>query len=422
MSGIYTVNPTGVGPRNFTTFNNAINALQCGGALGAVTFDVSNGTYNEQLTFGIIPGASALNRITFRSTTLNRNNVILSFGPTSAATNYVITFNGTQFVNFEHMTIRNTSTTTGRVFQLGLAGSTNSANIRIRNNNVEGMNVTTTSDANALIFGASGTNATDINIANNNLLNGSMAVFLGGQNIINNYSQRCQIDSNVITNPYYYGLYLTSRADQKIRYNEITPNAASFYGVFISGLSTNSEIAYNKLFQPANYGFYISGHAQYGEIGGSRIYGNAIMVNGGTASPLYLVGCSDMRVFNNSINTLTTGTSTTMGAITYSGSTAGGSIVGATQMYFMNNAIKAGSSPAVSIINASGLNAIQQLDHNVYSTTGSTLLFLVASGFLANSVPKVYLSYIIDLVRLPLYWPKEFHVYLSQTFYVKFKV
>ena len=376
MSGIYTVNPTGVGPRNFTTFNNAINALQCGGALGAVTFDVSNGTYNEQLTFGIIPGASALNRITFRSTTLNRNNVILSFGPTSTATNYVVTFNGTQFVNFEHMTIRNTSTTNGRVFQLGLAGSINSANIRIRNNNVEGMNVTTTSDANALIFGASGTNATDINIANNNLLNGSMAVFLGGQNIINNYSQRCQIDSNVITNPYYYGLYLTSRADQKIRYNEITPNAASFYGVFISGLSTNSEIAYNKLFQPANYGFYISGHAQYGEIGGSRIYGNAIMVNGGTASPLYLVGCSDMRVFNNSINTLTTGTSTTMGAITYSGSTAGGSIVGATQMYFMNNAIKAGSSPAVSIINASGLNAIQQLDHNVYSTTGSTLLFL----------------------------------------------
>ena len=376
MSGIYTINPTGVGPRNFTTFNNAINALQCGGALGAVTFDVSNGTYNEQLTFGIIPGASALNRITFRSTTLNRNNVILSFGPTSAATNYVVTFNGTQFVNFEHMTIRNTNTTNGRVFQLGLAGSINSANIRIRNNNVEGMNVTTTSDANALIFGASGTNATDINIANNNLLNGSMAVFLGGQNIINNYSQRCQIDSNVITNPYYYGIYLTSRADQKIRYNEITPNAASFYGVFISGLSTNSEISYNKLFQPANYGFYISGHAQYGEIGSSRIYGNAIMVNGGTASPLYLVGCSDMRVFNNSINTLTTGTSTTMGAITYSGSTAGGSIVGATQMYFMNNAIKAGSSPAVSIINASGLNAIQQLDHNVYSTTGSTLLFL----------------------------------------------
>ncbi len=381
LIGVYTINPSGVGPRNYTTFTNAINALQCGGALGAVTFDVSNGTYNEQLTFGIIPGTSALNRVTFRSTTLNRSNVILTFGPTSPATNYVVAFNGTQFVNFEHMTVRNTNSTNGRVFQLGLAGSVNSANIRIRNNIVEGMNVTSSSDANALIYGASGTNATDINIANNNLLNGSMAVFLGGQNIINNYSQRCQIDSNVITNPYYYGIYLTSRADQKIRNNEITPSSASLYGVYISGLSTNSEIAYNKLYQPSNFGFYISGHAQYGEIGSGKIYGNAIMVNGGTSSPLYLTGCSDLRIFNNSINTLTTGTSTTMGAITYSGSTAGGSVVGATQMYFMNNAIKAGSSPAFSVINASGLSAIQLLDHNVYSTTGTTLLFLNGTSY-----------------------------------------
>lgn len=381
MSGVYTINPAGVGPRNYTSFTNAINALQCGGALGAIVFDVSSGTYNEQLTFGIIPGASTTNRIVFRSATLNRSNVILTFGPTSAATNYVVTFNGTQYVNFEHMTVRNTNATNGRVFQLGLAGSVNSANIGIRNNNVEGMSVTTSSDANALIYGASGTNATDINIANNTLLNGSMAVFLGGQNIINNYSLRCQIDSNVITNPYYYSMYLTSRADQKIRNNEITPSASSFYGVFISGISTNSEIAYNKLYQPSNYGFYIGGHAQYGEIGSGRVYGNAIMVNGGTSSPLFLTSCSDMRVYNNSIHTLTTGTSATMGAITYSGTTAAGNVVNASQMYFTNNAIKAGTSPAFSVTNAAGLSAIQQLDHNVYHTTGATLMYLNGTSY-----------------------------------------
>ncbi len=381
MSGVYTINPAGIGPRNYTSFSNAISALQCGGALGPVTFDVSNGTYNEQLTFGIIPGVNVTNRVTFRSATLNRSNVILTFGPTSAATNYVVTFNGTQYVNFEHMTIRNTSTINGRVFQLGLAGSVNSANIRIRNNNVEGMSVTTSSDANALIYGAAGTNATDINIANNNLLNGSVAVSLGGQNIINNYSMRCQIDSNVITNPYYYAIYLTSRADQKIRNNEITPSAASFYGVFISGISTNSEISYNKLYQPSNYGFYISGHAQYGEIGSGRFYGNALMVNGGTSSPLFLTGCSDMRVYNNSINTLSTGTSATLGAITYSGTVAGGNVVNASQMYFTNNAIKAGTSPALSITNFAGMNAIQQLDHNVYHTTGATLLYLNGTSY-----------------------------------------
>lgn len=381
MSGIYTINPAGIGPRNYTSFASAISAIQCGGTLAPVVFEVASGTYTEQLVFGTIPGVNTNNRVVFRSATLNRNDVILTFSPTIPANNYVVTFNGTQFVNFEYMTIRNTNSVNGRVFQLGLAGSLNSANIGIRHNNVEGMVVATTSDANALIYGAAGTNATDINIANNNLLNGSMAVFLGGQNIINNYSLRCQIDSNVMTNQYYYGIYLTSRADQKIRKNEITPSASSFYGIYISGLATNSDISYNKLYQPANYGVYINGHAQYGETGAGRIYGNAIMVNGGTSSPLYLINSSDMRVYNNSINTLTTGTTATMGAITYSGSVIGGNVVNASQMYFTNNAINAGSSPAFSVTNATGLTAIQQLDHNVYNTTGTTLLYLNGTSY-----------------------------------------
>ena len=99
------------------------------------------------------------------------------------------------------------------------------------------------------------------------------------------------------------------------------------------------------------------------------------MVNGGTFSPLFLTGCSDLRVYNNSINTLTTGTSLTMGAITYGGSVASGLFVNASQMYFINNAINAGSSPAFSVTNAAGLAAIQQLDYNVYNTIGATLLF-----------------------------------------------
>jgi parallel beta-helix repeat protein len=375
LSGTYTINPNGVGPRNFTSFASAVNALQCGGALAPVVFEVANGTYTEQVALGIIPGASTTNRVVFRSASLNRTNAILTFSPASASTNYIVTFNGTRFVNFEHMTIRNTSASNGRVFQFGLAGAVNSSNIGIRHNIIEGAIVTTTSDANALIFGAAGTNATDINIANNNLINGSMAVSLGGQGIINNYSLRCQIDSNILTNQYYYGIYLTNRADQKIRGNEITSNTASLAGIYILGLSNNSEISYNKLLQPSNYGLYISGHAQYGEVGGGRIYSNSIMVNGGTFSPLFLTGCSDLRVYNNSINTLTTGTSLTMGAITYGGSVASGLFVNASQMYFINNAINAGSSPAFSVTNAAGLAAIQQLDYNVYNTIGATLLF-----------------------------------------------
>jgi hypothetical protein len=387
MSGTYTINPSGSGARNYVNFNAALAALSCGGALGPVVFEVASGTYNEQLTFGVIPGASAANRIVFRSSTLNRNNVTLTFAPTALATNYVVTFNGTQYVNFEHMTIKNTNATYGRVFNLGLAGSVNSANIGLRNNTIEGLTVATSSDNNALIFAAAGTNATDINIANNNLLNGSMAVSIGGQNIVNNYSFRCQIDSNIITNPYYYGLYLNSRAEMKVRNNIITPSASSFYGIYAFGISSNSEFSYNKLYQPSNYGFYLGGFSQYGEIGGSKVYGNAIMVSGGTSSPLYFTGSSDVRIYNNSINTLTTGTSTTMGAITFGGSVAGGNAVNASQVYIINNAINAGSSPALSITNLTGLSGLVQLDYNTYYSTGATLMYLNGTSYTNATFP-----------------------------------
>ena len=387
MSGVYTINPSGSGVRNYSSFTSALAALSCGGVLGPVVFNVANGTYTEQLTLGIIPGATATNRIVFRSATLNRSNVILTFAPTALGTNYVVTFNGTQYVNFEHMTIRNTSASFGRVVNLGLQGSVNSANIGIRNNTIEGLIVATSSDYNALIFAAAGTNATDINIANNNLVNGSMAVSIGGQNIVNNYSFRCQIDSNIITNPYYYGLYLNSRAEMKVRNNVITPSTSAYYGIYAYGISSNSEFSYNKLYQPSNYGFYFGGFSQYGEIGGTKVYGNAIMVSGGTASPLYFTGCSDVRIYNNSISTLTTGTSTTMGGLTFGGSVAGGNAVNAAQVYIINNAINAGTSPALSITNLTGISGLVQLDYNAYYSSGATLLYFNGTSYTPATFP-----------------------------------
>jgi hypothetical protein len=50
MSGTFTINASGSGSTNFTSFNAAYSALTCGGLTGPVTFNVANGIYNEQLT------------------------------------------------------------------------------------------------------------------------------------------------------------------------------------------------------------------------------------------------------------------------------------------------------------------------------------------------------------------------------------
>ncbi len=56
MNGSYTINPTGTGLNNFTSFGAAVNRLFWVGVTGPVTFSVSAATYNEQVTIPPIPG------------------------------------------------------------------------------------------------------------------------------------------------------------------------------------------------------------------------------------------------------------------------------------------------------------------------------------------------------------------------------
>src|ERR1039458_3721644 len=66
MSGTYTINASGSGTTNYTTFTLAASALTTNGVAGAVVFNVSAATFTESITIGAITGASAANTITFR--------------------------------------------------------------------------------------------------------------------------------------------------------------------------------------------------------------------------------------------------------------------------------------------------------------------------------------------------------------------
>lgn len=373
LSGTYTINPTGIGATNFTNFASAIAALNCGGVAGPVQFLVSNGTYTEQLNFGIIPGASAVNTIRFTSASNNRNNVTVTFLPTSAATNYVVNLGGTRFVFFENMTFTNTSASFGRVFHFNLGGVINSGNIGVRNCNVNGSTAASTTDVYALFFSATGTHVQNITISNNNLNNGSAAIFMGGQAIINQYSGGLVIDSNVFSGQYYYGLYLAQRLSTKIRNNSFNLPSTVFYGIFITGSSNELEIANNRIVQPTGYGVYVGTHNQYGEPFGARIYNNVVNINSNGSSGIYVVSSSNFRIYNNSINLVTTSTSTTLGGIYMSGLTAAPPQIASVQIYCYNNAIHSSTLPSLVIANAAALTATQLNDYNVYFSTGTNI-------------------------------------------------
>jgi hypothetical protein len=90
LAGTYTIDPAGSGTTNFTTIGAAVQSLMNCGVSAPVTFNIASGTYNEQVDFGTVDGATPANSITFQSATGNPADVIVTFNATSTAGNYIL--------------------------------------------------------------------------------------------------------------------------------------------------------------------------------------------------------------------------------------------------------------------------------------------------------------------------------------------
>ena len=93
MNGYYTIGATA---SDYTTFNNAMAALQLRGVDGPVTFGVKSGVYNESVNLVTVSGMSATNRVTFTSVANNRDSVRLVW-PSTTGNTYVLQFTGNNY-------------------------------------------------------------------------------------------------------------------------------------------------------------------------------------------------------------------------------------------------------------------------------------------------------------------------------------
>ena len=110
LSGTYTINAANpTAGTNYQTFADAKTALSAG-VSGAVTFNVTEGTYNEQVEFGSITGASATNTITIQADPTNTNDATISFSPSSTSSSWVIGFDGASYYTINGLVIQNTTT------------------------------------------------------------------------------------------------------------------------------------------------------------------------------------------------------------------------------------------------------------------------------------------------------------------------
>ncbi|HRZ49110.1 MAG TPA: GEVED domain-containing protein [Bacteroidales bacterium] len=97
LAGTYTIG--GSNP-DFSTFNDALVALQQCGVSAAVTFQVASGTYNGQITVLPVPGASAVNTITFTSSANDSTAVTLAHQASKPSDNFILKLDGAQYIQF----------------------------------------------------------------------------------------------------------------------------------------------------------------------------------------------------------------------------------------------------------------------------------------------------------------------------------
>ncbi|MGD1846095.1 MAG: beta strand repeat-containing protein [Salibacteraceae bacterium] len=371
LSGTYTINnlfPTA--GSNYNSFADAVADLNNCGVSGAVTFNVSTGTFNEQIVLGEIAGASAIRPITFRGISSNPAQVVLSNATSLSTTNYTVRLNGTDWVRFEDMTIQATGTSFTRVVDISNGAE---------NNKFEGCtflgdtNVSTTSTNKVLVWSANG-NDNNNEFRDNHFHGGSYGMYWYGTTTTS-LEEGGIIEDNLFEDQYFYGIRTWYTSNLKFRNNEIRSNAlytGTSYGAYFYYADNAFEATGNTIEgggRMFTYGLYMV-NCDATNINKGLVANNFIHVGDTALSStfygMYMSNSGFQQVVHNSI--AVEGTSTSGRALWIP--SGGANTV-------CNNVIANFGQGYASYI--SNTFAVTQMDNNVYYSNGAVLGYYLSN-------------------------------------------
>lgn len=249
---------------NYATFAAATTALQ-GGVEGAVTFQVEDGTYAENVWFSNVPGVSKLNTITFTSLSGNRDNVTVTGSGSSdympGSSSYkkgVVFVENTPYVTFEKMTFIPARESE---YSYVICVYDCSRHFTLRDCHVQATPVTS---------GYSGINLVKTYAANednhnndfatfeDNLLEGGyIALALGGTNYVALTREKgLVVRGNTIDEAGSKGIYIYDEDDAIVENNTIhqsTTQKASYWGIDAARIRGKAVFANNKITSETSY-------------------------------------------------------------------------------------------------------------------------------------------------------------------------
>jgi len=295
LNGNYTIGNNG----DYTTFNQAIIALQSCGIDGPVVFEVASGIYNEQLNFTAIQGVSANNTITFKSANNDSTSVIIDAGANLQG-NYAARFNAARFISLEGMTFRNTILT-GRAVDITNA----SRNITIKSCILQSSPGATSTSAAA--FYSANTKDEYLTIKNNLIIGGYYGIYMYGVGTASGSKEIGNtIEGNIIRDFYYYGMTLYYQDSIKVIGNIVqnASNSGVVYSIY-SYYCDNGRFLKNDIRATGSSTAYILYLYYNNNSGGnSLVANNFISQSVGTSGiyGLYSNTSKNVNYYYNSVN------------------------------------------------------------------------------------------------------------------------
>jgi gliding motility-associated-like protein len=380
VHGTFTINNTqSTGSGNFASFNEAYDYIKCG-IDGPVLFNVQTGTgtYNEQLSMISVPGASAVNTVTFKGV----GSGVLGFASTNTNERAVIKLKGTKYIILDSLIINASLGTYGYGVQLM---SNTDSNV-VKNCTINLSTTSTTQNFAGIVVNgtdagpiATGIVLSDFNTFSGNTITGGyygitlVATFNNGANGNN------RIIGNIIKDFYSYGIYVSGSYATVIEKNIISrptrTSVTEFNGIaFTTEKNAGCFVNKNRITNPfggapaSTAAFYgINFNNSSGSTGGTNnenIVSNNLIYNingNGLAYAIANTASGYAWYFHNTIsldNITSTSTAATRGF--YQTTTAGG-------IFFYNNNIsitRGGTGTKYCIYLASNLPA--GVDNNNY--------------------------------------------------------
>lgn len=266
MAGIYRIGNSA--EADFSSINNAVQALQTNGVSGWVTFEIEDGTYYEQFSIAAIAGTQDWDNrpITFRSLSNDSTKVIIQFSPTQGSNNYIFKNDGVKNLIFEKLHFINTSSILGRVFNNNVL----SQNFILRNCIVEGEDSAPATIDNDLLFSTAQLGGATI--TNNVFKNGNRALYLLGSNIT--------IKANKFYGHKNYAIsFGTVAVLPNVIGNEIYgPSTGTFSGISMGTATDKFLVEKNKIINQLVPGI-VGINCSFSAVGGVVAADNALIAN-----------------------------------------------------------------------------------------------------------------------------------------------